>query len=130
MKFDIPKIVLSLDLALYHEGFAGKFLHVWVNPPRAIKQARVRLIRESAGIKESTGLSSEELARMQTKTENLLERMFAWFAEIWSQGDDPETHWTVAEIQTVYGADPAFHRWLVANTVRMMDDFRADAKKA
>jgi len=154
MKFEFVKIILPLELADYIAAYAGQRLQVWVNPPRAMKQEREEIIRRSGQIlkgiidgQQSSVISSQSSGKpflkrvlgifkrqMDSVELNAVRRMnadmFGWLSRIWSQHEDPESHWTVDEIPVVYDSDPALYQWMVRRTIEMMESFRTEKKKA
>lgn len=166
MKFNFTKIVLPIDLGAYHESYAGRFLQVWVNPPREKKRERERLIAEysrvlgrmmTPALTPVIGLDTgrdtgrddpaptrpskkliqrilEAFRRPFTGTEQseidvINQKIFVWLAEMWSQHENIESHWSVSEIQTVYDADPTLYAWLTRQTIELMSEFRTGQKK-
>jgi hypothetical protein len=61
------------------------------------------------------------------------QRFFAWFAEIWSQSEDPATRVTADEVKELAirseTDDPALWEFLVHGTWRLIDEHRQHAKK-
>jgi hypothetical protein len=78
-------------------------------------------------------LDETGLETMRRSFETLLERRLAWFAMIWSQGSDPATHWTPAEVRQLKeqtaGNDPQFFGWLCSKTIAMIGEHRNQQKK-
>lgn len=107
MKFDIPRIVRAVPLRDYAPEYGEHVIWMWVNPPRAKRQAfagiaaQWKLLQKrltDLGAETGAG-DSEELTAL---VETLIEQgrlLYAWWAEMWSQGDDPDTHWTAEEVQ-------------------------------
>lgn len=116
MDINVPKIVRPLALAEYAPELAPLTLQVWVNPPR-------KLLAEI--LDQET--QSEELAAQR------MHRLYEIIAELWSQGPDPETHWTVDEvvklIEEKRETDPALFGWLRTETFAMIGAYRNAKKK-
>ena len=107
MDFNIPKILKRVDMAGYTEELSGKFLCVWVNLP-------LKLLREHA---ELTKLPAETDAPISEAAQNdVNKKIYAWYAQVWSQDGDAETHWTAKEIEALNDADPAFVSWMMRET--------------
>jgi len=159
MKFEFEKVVLPLELRDYFPAYDGQQIHVWVNPPRAMKQEREEIIRRSSRMLselvsgQRSAVSKEVVSGQLSAGKRWLQRvlglfkqpmdsaelgavqhmnagMFGWLSRIWSQHDDPESRWSVDEIQVVYDEDPALYQWMVRRTIGMMEDFRTEKKKA
>ena len=148
-KFDFVTITQPIDMGEYHEAYKGRFVHVWVNPPKAVRKEREELLRNYAEFFRmiSTGdvrpfLGKPRLERLvslftgglikpreEKRLREVERKTFGWFAQLWSQHPDAESHWTVAEIEQVNEHDPALYKWLVQRSALMIDTFRADKKK-
>ena len=157
MKITIPKVITAIPLSEYAPGtheLDGKFLHVWVNPPREKLQAYNALIleletkevenarqalfpEEPAGQKETPSalqraydLIRRVLSQKKTQmAEGIEPQLLNWYIEIWSQG--PEiTHWTIEELRILEAQDPAFLTWMIARTWQARDEHIQSKKKA
>lgn len=145
MKSRIPvaKVIKPLDLADFAPEYQA-ILHVWANPPKIKVQELIANMEASlAALSEiprsvnepGTSEADKEKARaaLNCLTE-LGEQKMAWLAEIWSQGPDPETHWTVEEIRTLIEEttddEPRLYPWLVQHTQEIITEWRAGQKKA
>lgn len=145
MKIQIPKVVLAVSIVEYAAELEGKYLHVWVNPPKAKLQEYDELVRQlQARELESarqtllpdgpTGSNGADALKGQTilartfdqvahwlkirqreKPEGIDRALLEWYAEIWSQGPQ-DTQWTVEELRTLEEQDPAFLSWMIAQT--------------
>jgi len=144
LKISVPKIVRDLDLGGYADELAGQRVQVWVNPPREKVLAYSDIMAEIDGfdqqIADLHGRISEEPEKVDELTEQidaLAERvekandaLFAWYAEIWSQGDEKESAESVREFATsTMDTDPALWRWVAQSTVLMIADHRRGEKK-
>jgi hypothetical protein len=140
MKINIPKVIVVVPMAGYAPELEGKALQVWVNPPMQMLQAYTALLttlqtdelekaRQAlempAQTEERTPLwkafdqAQHWLNRKKEKaekSEGVDERLLAWYAELWSQAADTDTHWTVEELRTLESKDPSFLSWLIAET--------------
>lgn len=119
MKIDIPKIVRPLYLNEYAPELGSAVIHVWVNPPRAIKDRYTDLFGQIKDTKPGTPEFIE-----------LSHQFAAWYAEIWSQGP-VETRWTPEEVEQVaeYETDPQFYRWLVKRSWALIDQHQMGEQK-
>ncbi len=120
MKITVPKIVRELRVSEYAEEFGDLAIQVWVNPPRALLE--------------------ELFEQMERKPEETDEhyavkagRVIEIIAELWSQGSDPETHWTKDELiqlgMETAETDPELWRWLRGRTFEMIGEHRRLEKK-
>lgn len=147
MKFhNIPKITQRIDLAEYHESFAGQVVDVWVNPPRAVKAERERIAYHyallNAQLQSAPPVAAQkslpaffgrlfEFAKgtHEQRLRALTTRMQEWFVQVWNAGDEPQWHWTANEVQLLYESDPAMFGWLTTRTVKLMEEWRTEQKK-
>ena len=116
MKIDLRPILKPLALAEYDARMESAVVEVWVNPSRAFLSERDKLI---AGLKDNDG----DFGQFNLS-------MFAWYAELWSQSTDEESHWTIDEVREVSDADPALFNWLVRTSSQMLNEHRAQEKKS
>jgi len=147
MEFQLPKITKPLDLGVYDERLRGQVLHVWVNPNKEFKQYRLWLLREYAWYisKDVDNLLKKRRTRWQNFKHSLFlfvakyylkqakisldERRDAWFARLWSQHEDKDTHCAVEEVERLSMEEPALFEWLMKESVLLLDGFAADKKK-
>ena len=144
LKIKVSKFVRPLDLGEYVPELAGQTISVWVNPPRekvlaygdilkAIDGFGVEISRLEARMKaepENAVDIVEEINAMTKRIKKANDSLFAWYAEIWSQGDEEESIESVREFATsTMDTDPALWRWVAQSTVLMISAHRAGAKK-
>jgi len=145
MKFEFTKITEAVDLGEYHVSYQGQVVHVWVNPPKSVRREREGLLRLYAGffrqVIDETPTRKPLLGRVMrffiktlpTEQEKRLQeaqrKVYGWFAQLWSQHTDTETHWSVYEISELNETDPALYAWLIGRSVLKIDTFRIDKKK-
>lgn len=149
MKIELRRIVRPVCLGDYAQEYGNEVIQVWVNPSRATRlelqaigeasvQARDRL-NELAN-QNTDEFTEEERQQLTAELEELAEEfeqltvpLYAWYAAVWSQHDDKETHWTaddVAElVRACQDADPALWSWLQDETLRLMREHRDGIKK-
>lgn len=136
-------IVKEILLAEYDPRMAPEKVFVWVNPPRVFLRKRDEAIktldarnllarkpREDAN--GSVGFDVDHEAVQKAALE-FNEFMYGWYAELLSQGEDPETHFTADEVralQQTEESDPNFFPWLIQQTARKMRDHRSGEKKS
>lgn len=149
MKLNIAKVIRSLDLAEYAEAYKGQTVHVWVNPDMGTLRRRELLVekynrmlkdmldlgKQVDGIPEAARQAMAEQARTQIEAFNTFalgeftDGINKWFAELWSQGSDPATHWTVEELVNLNEHDPALYQWMKNQSVEMLERHREREKK-
>lgn len=119
MPVTIRPLTRPLPLDEYAEGLEIRFddgpakvVHVWVNPPRALREEHDRLLAEA----RQSGMSPE---------------LFAWYARLWSQHPDAATHWTAEEVQALAenDTDPNLLIWLQNRSIDMMTAHRSAKRK-
>ncbi len=154
MKIEIPKVVLAAPMGEYAPELQGKNLYVWVNPPRERLQAYDELVtslqerelekaRETLAPdepKDAKGTEDKGLGRVFEQVKRMLSvkrqtsdgidvKLLQWYAEIWSQGIDADTHWSVDELRELEERDPSFLSWMIAKTWETRNEHLARKKK-
>ena len=141
MPIQIRKLVRALALRELAPEYGEDFISVWVNPPRQLLESYSAARAESRAVtKRMAELASQDgevnQEDRQAVASRLLEvnqRFFAWFAEIWSQSEDPATRVTADEVKELAirseTDDPALWEFLVHGTWRLIDEHRQHAKK-
>lgn len=143
MKIEIPKVVRPLDLSEYAPEYDGAVIQVWVNPPRAkreeFQQTRMELLRISDEIQElakdaQDHNAPEYLAKIKAAGERITalnQGVYAWHAEMWSQGDgDGWTAEQVAEFADhALDNDPQLWQFALVRTAEMIWEYRSGRQK-
>lgn len=149
MKLNIARFIKPLDLAEYAEPFKGQVVQVWVNPDLATVRRRDlliekynRMLKNMLDLGKNVENASEkarqeiaEQARMQIEAFNAFalgeftDGINKWFADLWSQAEDPATHWTVEELVHLNEQDPALYQWMKDRSVEMVERHRVREKK-
>jgi hypothetical protein len=148
MKVEFAKITQPIDLGEYYEPYKGKIVHVWVNPPKSIRKEREELLRlYTKFLRNAVGVETKSTSRrpalsgllrffknplpteQEKHLQDALHQVYAWFAQLWSQNIDAESHWTVEEIAEMNERDPALYKWLITRSVLMIDAFQMNKKK-
>lgn len=129
MKIDIHPILRVIELSDYDERMKPGQVFVWVNPTRAFLDVRARLMADLA-IKDIKAESAENVELATARFTVFNSQMMAWYAELWSQSADAESHWTVEEIEQLSAVDPAFFNWLVRESAHVMREHRTGEKKS
>ena len=153
----VPKVVKELDMGDYHPDLKGEVFHVWVNLSR--KAHKTYFEYQSAlraWSKKEKELEAELKSKLKEAVANdwnksqrqeisdgygkfftdhldefqeLSETIYVWYSEIWSQGEDPETHFSVEEVGVIsevskeYDNDDAWI-WVTTQTQAMIIGYR------
>ena len=137
MPIQIRKVVRPLALRGLAQEYEDDFISVWVNPNREML-ARFDLAREEteqikkqlsalAAQKKADPLKIREISDGLDQANQLL---YAWYAEIWSQGEDASHHVTAEGVEEwARTADPALWLYLTSGSWRLINDHLAHAKK-
>jgi hypothetical protein len=111
MDLKIPNIVKPIALKDYADEFGEAVIWVWVNPTRALRTVLLDKI--------VLGESTED-------------ELYAWFAEIWSQGTE-DTRFTPDDVLVMsnncMGQDPQLWIWLVSKTFGLIAEHYNTKKK-
>ena len=121
MKFNIPKVILRLEMSVYAEEMEGLALSVWVNPTRNIKNDFANLqiglvglkveIEKLLGTKKASEAKAEALNK---KIDAVNQSIYKWYSNILSQASDPDTHTSAEELKELADEDPAL--WIYIAT--------------
>lgn len=107
----IPKIVRKLKLADFDESLKEQSLQVWVNPPAAMLRKYNQIQLDIRKIKKrmlgATGVgwidkalfSKGRVEKLYEESDQANDEIYAWYAEIWSQHELPDTHVTAEEVR-------------------------------
>lgn len=132
MKISIPKIIRPLRLAEYAPEYGEAQVQVHVNPSRETLHKVIHARRSIAALAEKGAGEAPE--KYLKELEKLVKQITGWVAEIWSQGEDAETHWTIEEVDQIIqhsaDTDPALWPWLLNSTLDLILEHREAAKKA
>jgi hypothetical protein len=141
MQITIHKIVRPLALREFAPEYGDQTVSVWVNPPRQLLEAYAPVQAESRAIgrhiqelaKKGGEITEADRQAVASMLSAVNQRFSAWFAEVWSQDEDPSTHATAEEVQSlsVYceSEDPALWKFLIQGTWQLIDEHRLHAKK-
>lgn len=125
MKFNIPKIVKSISLGEYDESLSEQKIWMWVNPP---KKMRREFDEIQQGIREQVNLLLEASEEKKQKIKKAIEKLQAensvWWAEMWSQSEDKETHWSVEDVEQLLekcaDKDPQLWSFLIDTSLELL----------
>ena len=143
MSIKVPKIVRSLELVEYVPELEGQSLSIWVNPPRALMAEFVglqeKILQYQVKLEEIVERSKKDgkgadltadVAALDEKIGAVNDELYAWFAQIWGQGESPETAESVKEFAvTNADTDPALWAFVTQQTVGMIRDHREGNRK-
>jgi hypothetical protein len=156
VKFSIPRTTRFLPLQEYapdEPTLAGVGIQVWVDPPKAVMVEFDQINREFSQVlnklggisekdKKKTVSPAEKLMtwlnmltnrardeRFKSASESYRRALNAWYARLWSQAADPETHWTVDELEQIGEENPRLFEWLCISSWALIERHRDDVKK-
>jgi hypothetical protein len=157
MKYKNPKVLSFLPLQEYAPNepeLAGVGLYVWVDPPRsallefdqlnrdygkeldklAAKMSGQAVKKASPAERILIWMRAREKhlrqdGHFKSATENYRRSLYAWYARLWSQSPDAETHWSVEELEKTNEANPHLYEWLCHSSWALIEQHRADVKK-
>lgn len=137
MKFNIPKIVRRLEMSVYSEEMDGLALHVWVNPSRNIKNEFFSLQIKLVGLRQELDKlltdkkkpDDKKADALNKKTEEINKAIYAWYANIWSQASDPDTHVSADEIEAMADEDPALWIFIAQGTQALIEEHTEGIRK-
>ena len=144
----LPRKTEELDLGEYHESLQGQVIHVWVNLTKAMHDRWNLLQRDiRAAAEETKAIDTAHFERVKNRTpkgkevdraaplgerlqarldanvkeiNRINEEIFAWYAEVWSQHADVETHSTPEDVgnfaKQCAEEDPALWQWVTVGT--------------
>lgn len=145
-RIQIHKLIRPLDLGNYAVEFEGQNFDVWVNPPREIIGVYVEVQDDLAKLKakmeeiversKQDGVGQDltaDIAKLDEDIDKANERVFKWFAQIWSQGPDESKYETPESIRAfameASDTDPALWNWISGNTLVMINEHREGNRK-
>ncbi len=141
MKIELKALVRPIYLRDYAQEYGDEVVYVWVNPPRRLRLEFFDVTAEFAGVLEQRAKAAaaetpdaEVVAGFDRRLEELAQSLYGWFAQLWSQHEDAETHWTTEDVvqlmETCQDADPRLWSWLQDETWRLMTEHRDGVKKS
>ena len=137
MKFNIPKVIRRLEMSAYAEEMDGLALHVWVNPSRNIKNGFWDLQVELGSLKQEldkmlvdkTKPATKKVESLNKRTEEVNKSIYEWYANIWSQVSDPDTHVSAEELAAMADDDPAIWTFMAQGTQALINDHTEGIRK-
>jgi small-conductance mechanosensitive channel len=145
MKIELKKIIRPLSLAEYAPEYVNESgepvtLWCWVNPPRALTEARISRSQEGeALLAELKSLNAAE-AGQSARAGEILKELAAigqeaveWLSVILSQGP-AETQMSSEELAALAEEsqenDPQLYPWILRSAWQMITEYRMTKKKA
>jgi len=156
-KFEYKAVIEPLRLGEYHPDYGQESIEVCVNPRPEFMDERSKLLNEYTEryaktndlMKERENLQTKQVKR-PAKTEKRIDELNdlieqsaadflewndkefvpqanAWFARLWSFGED---EWSVEDTQQIQEQDPAMLNWLKKRSMEMIEAHKEGAKKA
>lgn len=152
MKLEIKRIVRPLQVREYAEEYGDEVVWVWVNPPRAFRMRLYELADEFGAVRDrleelakaeaekaeadaeaNAETTNPEAESMGEEVERITGELHAWWAELWSQSRDEETHWTAEEvgelIEAARDSDPKLWDFLQERSMELSNDHRAGVQQ-
>jgi hypothetical protein len=156
MQIIIPKVTKFLPLQEYapdEEALKEVGIHVWVDPPRsvlvefdelnrayrAVLEKMVKKLGKPNDEKTSPGerllswlqvrAKSMQDQKFQDATGSYRRSIYGWYARLWSQASDLETHWTADEIEKIAENNPHLYEWLCNSSWALIEQHQEDVKK-
>jgi hypothetical protein len=132
----IPNAVRPIRLAEFLPEFGEDVIWVWANPTQELLVRRTEQIRRAISVREQLialkPLTDEDsqarVIALGKEMEQVGEAMMAWLAEIWSQHEDPETHFSLEDVKALANEsmerEPALYGWLIDQTMRLIAEHR------
>jgi hypothetical protein len=137
---EIRKLVRPLALSGFAPEYGDDFIPVWVNPSRDILSRYEQIRGDAAGLKQRLAALADEGTPDQAEAQKLgaelarvNELLYAWYAQIWSQGDNTGEAMTVQHVRELSDRceqeDPALWFFLISGTWQLINDHVSYAKK-
>jgi hypothetical protein len=144
-RFKIPRITKPLDLRDYAPEFGDPALveelgepiiWVWVNPPASVRMEleEISEAMTSATSKLSESSDDTEESKKHIKAmQKAGEQSTAWWANMFSQYQDAETHWTADELQAfvkeIWDTDPLLWQHIQERCFELINEHRIGREK-
>lgn len=141
MRLKLPKIVRPIGLGDYapemkfqEDGKTPAVVHVWINPPAALLARHGELRRRAEAANKRLGPpapNDDELKYLAAELSEVGRSLAELYAELWSQGAEPATHWTAEDVLQLSAndANPDLFGWLTNRTVLLINEYRTGLRK-
>ena len=131
MKINIPRVVRPVRLSDYAPEFGEQTIEMWVNPPREKRLAFASITAEYKVIQDQLN-AAEEGDDTTAQVERIVElagELHAWYAEMWSQGEDEWTAEDVGElVKVALDTDPGLWDFVQESSLDAMQAYRRQKK--
>lgn len=133
-----------IELSGFAEAYRGQRITVWVNParmplvqldPQILPLVVLHLLEEQLGLDAgiltvAAETPRDELEQISDRTQAFCVRLVidTWLAEVWSQGTDPETHWTWRQVRRLCEQDPKLYSWAMLQTLQRIQRYRTNSR--
>lgn len=143
-KIEWKPVLQTLALKEYHPGYGEEVIMVCVNPQPEFWQERQELLNEFArrmreadtAVQKASITPSDELRDAAEKAAGefgewsrgtFVPAIWAWFAKLWSFGEDT---WTPEEVAELDATDTHLTSWLNTRSIDMINEHKSARKKA
>ena len=131
MKINIPKVTRPIALSDYAPEFGEQVIEMWVNPPREKRLAFAGIMdryRDTLARIEQAE-DSDDLADLTQQIVDQAGELHAWYAEMWSQGEDEWTAEQVKELaEAALDTDPGLWDFVQERSLDLMQEYRRRKK--
>ena len=131
MKITIPKVTRPIALSDYAPEFGEQVIEMWVNPPREKRLAFAGIMdryRDTLARIEQAE-DSDDLADLTQQIVDQAGELHAWYAEMWSQGEDEWTAEQVKELaEAALDTDPGLWDFVQERSLDLMQEYRRRKK--
>ena len=132
MKVNIPKVTRPIRLSDYAPEFGEQVIEMWVNPPRETRLAFSGIMdryRDTLAQIEEAEEGAPELADMVQAVVDQAGELHAWYAEMWSQGEDDWAAEQVKElVEAALDTDPGLWEYVQERSLDLMREYRRRKK--
>ena len=133
MRINIPKVVRPIRLSDYAPEFEDQAIGMWVNPPRDKRLEFAGITKRFAEVREQIAKTEDrdELQDLFDRINEMGLEIYAWYADMWSQGEGYE-EWTGEEVKEMVEAaldtDHALWDFLQESSLDAMKEYRTRKK--
>ena len=132
MKVNIPRVTRPIALSDYAPEFGEQVIQMWVNPPRAKRLEFAGIMdryRDTLAAIEAAEDGAPEIAEMAQRVVDIAGELHAWYAEMWSQGDE---EWTAEDVKELVEAcmdtDPGLWGFIQESSMDTVQAYRRQKK--
>jgi len=130
MKLNIPVVVRPIRLSDYAPEYGEQVVEMWVNPPREKRLEYYSITeRYRDGLAAIEQADEDAISDLAEQIVDLANELYAWYADMWSQGADS---WTVEEVREIAEAaidrDPRLWAYLQERSLDIVGEYRRQKK--